>query len=326
MKHGDDLRCMCGDPQCPSCGTAQGTYDPDVVLSVQVPRPAGSSCSMFCQQMGTLDAICGMCGQPEGVHHPVTLTYRGPLSGLDDATTLQWAGSLETLNALRVQGGLEPFASIGDMPPADGDPFDADPRPDPLAADPLDDPALLDAVGLEAFNAARALAGLPEHVRIVSAVRKVEVVRKADPVPLAEVPLSSDRGLGDYVRRWGVMGDAAHSESAGPLPATWPGEAPLVTDVRERIVQLARSFPCLQGPDVPGLEPWDAGVFSSWARSHFLGGSARSGVGHAAGCVLAVWWGCSQLVAPFDAVAAMRSWDVAHRDAFAAWAASPWWA
>lgn len=47
------MACMCGDPQCPSCGTAQGTYDPG---------PASGRCSR-CKENTVLERTdCETCG------------------------------------------------------------------------------------------------------------------------------------------------------------------------------------------------------------------------------------------------------------------------
>jgi hypothetical protein len=34
-----DLRCMCGDSQCPSCGSAQGTLEPEEPMTIRDKYP-----------------------------------------------------------------------------------------------------------------------------------------------------------------------------------------------------------------------------------------------------------------------------------------------
>lgn len=88
-----------------------------------------------------------------------------------------------------------------------------------------------------------------------------------------------------------------------------------------RIVALARSFPTLR--TASGLDPWDPEVLDRWACGPVPG----SGAFHAARLILGIWnpraeWNCGK----FDALAAVGAWDDEHRAAFAAWAASPWFA
>ncbi|MCO5164808.1 MAG: hypothetical protein M9894_27765 [Planctomycetes bacterium] len=83
---------------------------------------------------------------------------------------------------------------------------------------------------------------------------------------------------------------------------------------------LARSFPALHVAS--GLAPWRPEELEQWACGPVPG----SGALHAARFVLSVWnshadWECGR----FDAVRALGAWDQAHRAAFLAWAARPWW-
>ena len=83
---------------------------------------------------------------------------------------------------------------------------------------------------------------------------------------------------------------------------------------------LAHSFPTLRA--ARGLTPWRPEELDEWACGPVPG----SGVLHAARLVLAIWnphadWQCGR----FDALAALGAWDQAHRTAFAAWVAQPWW-
>lgn len=85
-----------------------------------------------------------------------------------------------------------------------------------------------------------------------------------------------------------------------------------------RIVHLARAYPTLREPSVPGLEPWDPLEFAKWARKR------SSSQRHAALHVLSVW----NLTVPlqvakqgFDVMRAMSNWDEKHRLVFIAWAA-----
>ena len=93
-----------------------------------------------------------------------------------------------------------------------------------------------------------------------------------------------------------------------------------------RISTLARSFPTLA--DVEACEPFDPAALAEWTR----GPAATSGGLHAARFLLSLWSGGNVApggldpwtVGPFDAVAAVASWDDDHRAAFAAWIAAPW--
>jgi hypothetical protein len=55
-----DLICLCGDPECPSCGTAQGTYSPLVTLSKKAPEIEAQLRS-FAPDRGT--SRCATCGR-----------------------------------------------------------------------------------------------------------------------------------------------------------------------------------------------------------------------------------------------------------------------
>lgn len=83
---------------------------------------------------------------------------------------------------------------------------------------------------------------------------------------------------------------------------------------------LAVSFPTLSQAE--GTRPWNPERLDAWAAGPVPGSGAR----YAARFVLAVWngsgsWKCGR----FDVVDAFAAWDRAHREAFLAWAAKPWW-
>ena len=93
------------------------------------------------------------------------------------------------------------------------------------------------------------------------------------------------------------------------------------------ITELGLSFPQLGARFdgvAPGLDPWDVNTFGAWVVEGPLGGGARwAGI-----FVLSVW----NADAPgdfglpaFDVHSALSVWDRAHRAAFLAWAADPWW-
>lgn len=88
-----------------------------------------------------------------------------------------------------------------------------------------------------------------------------------------------------------------------------------------RILELARSFPCLRGaPGVAGL--WNALALDEWAAT-----VASSGETHSARFVLGVWnsqeaWRCGR----FDLFDALGAWDGCHRQAFLDWIEEPWFA
>jgi hypothetical protein len=90
----------------------------------------------------------------------------------------------------------------------------------------------------------------------------------------------------------------------------------------ECMVALARSFPTL-AQQADGLDPFDPEKLDRWA----CGPVPSSGALHAARFVLGVFnprarWQCGR----FDALAAIGTWDQAHRAAFVSWVASPWFA
>ena len=89
---------------------------------------------------------------------------------------------------------------------------------------------------------------------------------------------------------------------------------------RERMAELAESFPTLEG--APGVAPFDAERLDQWAD----GGGRGSGSQHAVRFILAVWnYRNDWKVGDFNAVRAMGVWDDSHRDAFRQWCAEPWW-
>ena len=113
---------------------------------------------------------------------------------------------------------------------------------------------------------------------------------------------------------------------------------------------LARSFPLLR--DAPGVRgprridpcrpadpefyttidgvrcqagevrPFNAAALDKWSKAAGITRQAR----HAARFVLSVWDSTNRWKAgPFNVHAALAAWDDEHREAFAAWAARPWW-
>ena len=118
-------------------------------------------------------------------------------------------------------------------------------------------------------------------------------------------------------------------------------------DTRNRLAALARTFPGLaakySGRPVPGIEPFDYDRLLSWANGPEPGSGAR----WAALFILAVHRGRALPYLPdaadakgnhrvaqealaevrecaFDVARAIGCWDDQHRQAFAAWAAAPW--
>jgi hypothetical protein len=90
-----------------------------------------------------------------------------------------------------------------------------------------------------------------------------------------------------------------------------------------RMSALALSFPELarHGSPAPGVDPWDPAALEEWS----CGPTPGSGALAAARFVLGVWnvraeWRCG----PFT-LADFGAWDLAHREAFLAWARAPWW-
>jgi hypothetical protein len=87
-----------------------------------------------------------------------------------------------------------------------------------------------------------------------------------------------------------------------------------------RISLLALSFPCLR--DAPRILSWNARVVDTWAAS----GKLSHGDLSTARFVLAVWdHNCEWNSGRFDLMAALRAWDLEHRETFLAWARDPWW-
>jgi hypothetical protein len=83
---------------------------------------------------------------------------------------------------------------------------------------------------------------------------------------------------------------------------------------------LCESFPTLREAD--GVSPWDAERLEAW----LLSGAPGHGAHCAGRFVLSVWnsydqWRCGR----FDLHEALSCWDEAHRRAFLAWSARPWW-
>lgn len=88
---------------------------------------------------------------------------------------------------------------------------------------------------------------------------------------------------------------------------------------RERMSDLARSFPCLR--EAPGVEPFDAKALDRWAA-----GPVSHGERVSAQFLLAVWdpsngWTCGR----FDLMEALNLWPPSHRGPFVRWVANPWW-
>ena len=88
--------------------------------------------------------------------------------------------------------------------------------------------------------------------------------------------------------------------------------------IREtRIMALRDSFPSLH--DHFSEHDWDPERLSDWKNGPY----ASSGSAHAAAFVLHVW---NHYRFAFDLGAAFARWDDAHRTAWQAWAAEPWFA
>ena len=90
-------------------------------------------------------------------------------------------------------------------------------------------------------------------------------------------------------------------------------------ELRERMTELARSFPCLE--HAPGVSPWTPEHLDRWAA-----GVASHGERVTASFVLAVWdpstaWAAGR----FDLMEALNVWPPSHREPFLRWAADPWW-
>ena len=116
---------------------------------------------------------------------------------------------------------------------------------------------------------------------------------------------------------------------AGEEPSDAPERAPIVqrtngrqptaepTDDRQRMTELAESFPSLKG--APGVNPWDAQKLF-----HCIGPMSH-GEQLAALFCLHVWdtSNASWDNQPFDLFAAFKTWDAAHLDALRAWLVKP---
>jgi hypothetical protein len=101
-------------------------------------------------------------------------------------------------------------------------------------------------------------------------------------------------------------------------------------DTRFSMTALARSFPTLRPFDFEGQ--WNAESFDLYDWD-----SKGAAAQHAARFVLAVWSGkavhfadygedsCPWETGAFDAMEALKCWDIRHRGAFLAWARDPWW-
>jgi hypothetical protein len=90
--------------------------------------------------------------------------------------------------------------------------------------------------------------------------------------------------------------------------------------LKARHTKFAQTFPCLR--NAPGVSPWEPHELNLWATRGVSHGEKVT-----ARFVLAVWdrhteWECGKP----DLMEALGVWDLAHRQAFLAWAADPWWA
>ena len=88
-----------------------------------------------------------------------------------------------------------------------------------------------------------------------------------------------------------------------------------------KMTALCATFPSLRGQ--PGAEPFDAEALHSWVTTS---GARTSGNAAAVAFVLSVFnedaW---QERMRFRVGDALGVWDLAHRQAFLAWASDPWW-
>lgn len=88
---------------------------------------------------------------------------------------------------------------------------------------------------------------------------------------------------------------------------------------RERMTELAESFPCLRG--ARGVRPFDPGELNRWAA-----GPASHGERVTASFILAVWDSSTEWEAGrFDLMEALNVWSPSHRVPFLEWASDPWW-
>jgi hypothetical protein len=88
---------------------------------------------------------------------------------------------------------------------------------------------------------------------------------------------------------------------------------------RDRMTELAKSFPCLCG--ARGVDPFEPEELNRWAA-----GAASHGERVTASFILAVWdqttdWEAGR----FDVMEALRVWSPSHQKPFLEWAAEPWW-
>ena len=93
---------------------------------------------------------------------------------------------------------------------------------------------------------------------------------------------------------------------------------------REEAIAVGTPYTMIDGKACRSGEvrPFDAAALDKWTKAGDIPRQGR----HAALFVLSVWdsthrWKCGR----FDLHAALAAWDDEHREAFAAWAARPWW-
>ena len=88
---------------------------------------------------------------------------------------------------------------------------------------------------------------------------------------------------------------------------------------RERMTELAESFPCLRG--ARGVDPFEPKELNRWAT-----GPASHGERVTASFILAIWDSSTEWEAGrFDLMEALNVWPHDHRAAFLKWASEPWW-
>ena len=90
-------------------------------------------------------------------------------------------------------------------------------------------------------------------------------------------------------------------------------------EARERMTELARSFPCLR--NAWGVSPFQPEELNRWAASGLSHGERVT-----AQFILAVWdpstdWEAGR----FDLMEALHVWPETHRVPFLLWARDPWW-
>ena len=90
--------------------------------------------------------------------------------------------------------------------------------------------------------------------------------------------------------------------------------------LNDEMLRFARQFPCAESL-LSHLTTWNPSEVEKIA----LGGVSEA-ERHVLNLLLHIWnprqhWQCG----PFDAIAAIQTWDWEHQHIFAAWVKNPWW-